>query len=135
MKRNGIMNGEISSILSYMGHTDLIAVSDSGLPIPDEVKRIDLALMPGVPSFLQVLEAVADDMKIEKLILAEEIKEKNPKLHEKIVQLAERFDNKYEIEYISHTGFKERTKKCKAVIRTGEMTPYANIILQSGCIF
>lgn len=135
MKRNGIINGEISSILSYMGHTDLIAISDSGLPIPEETKRVDLALKPGFPSFLQVLEEVASDMKIEKMILAEEIKEKNPQIHEKIIQLAEHFDNKCELEYISHAEFKKKTKKCCAVIRSGEMTPYANVILQSGCIF
>ena len=39
------------------------------------------------------------------------------------------------IEFVSHTELKKRTANCKAVIRSGEITPYANIILQSGCIF
>ena len=38
-------------------------------------------------------------------------------------------------EFVPHTELKARTHDCKAVIRTGETTPYANIILQSGCIF
>ena len=42
---------------------------------------------------------------------------------------------KIEIEFVSHTELKKRTENCKAVIRSGETTPYANIILQSGCIF
>ena len=40
-----------------------------------------------------------------------------------------------EIEFVSHSELKKMTEDCKAVIRTGETTPYSNIILQSGCIF
>ncbi len=133
MKKNGILNSEISRVLSYLGHTDCIAIGDCGLPIPDETERIDLALTFGVPTFMQTLEAVAGDMKIEKIILAEEIKEKNPDILKAVEKL---FDGqKIEIEFVSHTQLKEQTKNCKAVIRTGETTPYANIILQAGCIF
>lgn len=133
MKKNGILNSEISRVLSYMGHTDCIAIGDCGLPIPDETERIDLALAFGIPTFMQTLEIVAEDMKIEKIILAEEIKEKNPDILREIENL---FSNcNIETEFVSHSQLKEKTKDCKAVIRTGETTPYANIILQSGCIF
>lgn len=133
MKKNGILNSDISRVLSYMGHTDCIAVGDCGLPIPDETERIDLALMFGVPTFMQTLKVVSEDMKIEKIILAEEIKDKNPKVLKEIEELFE--GQEIEFEFVSHTELKEKTKDCKAVIRTGETTPYANIILQSGCIF
>lgn len=133
MKKNGILNSEISRVLSYLGHTDCIAVGDCGLPIPDETERIDLALTFGVPTFMQTLEAVEKDMKIEKIILAEEIKTNNPDVLKQIETL---FDGQnIEIEFVSHTQLKEQTRHCKAVIRTGETTPYANIILQAGCIF
>lgn len=133
MKKNGILNSEISRVLSYMGHTDYIAIGDCGLPIPDETERIDLALAFGIPTFMQTLEIVAKDMKIEKIILAEEIKENNPDILREIENL---FSNcNIETEFVSHSQLKEKTKDCKAVIRTGETTPYANIILQSGCIF
>ena len=133
MKKNGILNSDISRVLSYMGHTDCIAVGDCGLPIPDETERIDLALMFGVPTFMQTLKVVSEDMKIEKVILAEEIKDKNPEVLKEIEELFE--GQEIEFEFVSHTELKEKTKDCKAVIRTGETTPYANIILQSGCIF
>lgn len=133
MKKNGILNSEISRILSYMGHTDCIAVGDCGLPVPDETERIDLALAFGIPTFMQTLKVVADDMKIEKIILADEIKENNPKILHEIEELFK--DSNVETEFVSHSQLKEQTKNCKAVIRTGETTPYANIILQSGCIF
>ncbi len=133
MKKCGILNSEISRVLSYLGHTDCIAVGDCGLPIPDETERIDLALTFGIPTFMQTLKVVADDMKIEKIILAEEIRENNPEILHEIEALFK--DSDVETEFVSHSQLKEKTKNCKAVIRTGETTPYANIILQSGCIF
>lgn len=133
MKRKGILNSDISRVLSYMGHTDWIAIGDCGLPIPDEVERIDLALTFGEPGFMRTLEIVAADMKVEKIILAEEIREQNPDV---LNQVKEYFAGQsVEVEFVSHVELKAKTHECKAVIRTGEITPYANIILQSGCIF
>lgn len=141
MKRQGILNSDISRVLSYMGHTDRICIGDCGLPIPDETERIDLAVRFGQPSFMDVLKEVASDMKIEKIVLAEEIIEKNPTVLEEIKKFFGIDETgcetgcTLEIEYVPHVELKQQTKECKAVIRTGETTPYANIILQSGCIF
>ena len=133
MKKQGILNSDISRVLSYMGRTDCIAVGDCGLPIPDEVERIDLALEFGVPSFMDVLRVITKDMKVEKIVLAEEIREQNPKVLGEIKELFA--GQELETVFVSHTELKKQTRECKAVIRTGETTPYANIILQSGCIF
>lgn len=135
MKRHGILNSDISRVLTYMGHTDRICIGDCGLPIPDETERIDLAVKFGVPGFVEVLREVGNDMKIEKIVLAEEIKTKNPEILKEIETFLKEADFKPEVEYVTHVELKEMTKECKAVIRTGEITPYANIILQSGCIF
>lgn len=133
MKKAGILNSDISRVLSYMGHTDTICIGDCGLPIPDEVERIDLALKFGIPTFMDTLKVVKEDMKIEKIVLATEIKEQNKEV---LSQIEELFKGEgVEVEYVPHTELKAQTKDCKAVIRTGETTPYANIILQSGCIF
>lgn len=135
MKKNGILNADISRVLSYMGHTDTLAIGDCGLPIPEDTERIDLALKPGVPSFMEVLTEVAKEMKIEKVILTEEIREKNPEVLAQILTLTEEMETSCEVTYVSHTELKSKTKECRAVIRTGEITPYANIILQSACLF
>ncbi|MBQ3567542.1 MAG: D-ribose pyranase [Anaerotignum sp.] len=135
MKKQGILNSDISRVLSYMGHTDTLCIGDCGLPIPDEVERIDLALCFGEPTFMRTLEIVAGDMKVEKIVLAEEIKEKNPAVLSEIQAYFAGAGTEVEVEFVSHAELKERTHDCKAVIRTGETTPYANIILQSGCIF
>ena len=87
MKRAGILNSDISRVLSYLGHTDRICIGDCGLPIPDETERIDLALAFGEPTFMRTLEIVAGDMKVEKIVLAEEIKTQNPAVLEQVMKL------------------------------------------------
>lgn len=131
MKKGTLLNSEISSVISKMGHTDKLVIGDAGLPIPKEVKRIDIALIKDVPSFLQTVDAVIEELKVESIILAEEIKEKNPGIHE---ELLKRFCES-QIKYVLHEQFKVLTKNSKAVIRTGECSPYANIILESGVTF
>jgi len=131
MKKRGILNSHISEVLSRLGHTDTIVIADCGLPIPEETIRIDLSLKLGTPSFLETLAAVFEDMAVEKITLANEIKEHNAAVQEEVLTLAEGMA----VQYVTHEQFKEETKKAKAVIRTGEATPYANIILHAGVIF
>lgn len=131
MKRQGILNSHISEVLSRLGHTDTIVIADCGLPIPDETIRIDLAIKLGNPSFIEILEAVLEDMAVEKVTLANEISEHNPKVQGEVQKLIKEIP----VQYMSHEQFKSETKKAKAIIRTGEATPYANIILHAGVIF
>lgn len=131
MKKNGILNSDIASVLSYLGHTDRIIIADAGLPVPNHIPRIDLAVKPGLPSFLEVLDAIRDDMHIEKIILAEEIQSQNPKIFKAINQSFETCEKSF----VSHEKFKKLSHNVKAIIRTGEITPFANIILQANVFF
>ena len=74
-------------------------------------------------------------MKVEKIILAEEICTVNQGVLSEILKYFKDSDSMPDVEYVPHVELKKLTKDCKAVIRTGETSPYANIILQSGCIF
>lgn len=130
MKKHGILNSHISEVLSRLGHTDTIVIADCGLPIPDETIRIDLSLKRGTPTFLETLQVVLEDMQIEGVTLAHEMKDDNPEIEKEVTNHISA-----PIEYVSHEELKELTKKAKAVIRTGEATPYANIILHAGVIF
>lgn len=132
MKKNGILNSEITKVLADLGHTDQITIGDAGLPVPHGVAKIDLALKFGLPSFNDVLLAVLSDMAIEKVVLAEEIKTQNA---QQLQAALKALPKGVEIVYVSHTEFKKQTQNSKAVIRTGEVTPYSNIILQSAVIF
>ncbi len=135
MKKHGILNSQIASVLANMGHTDQICIADCGLPIPAETQKIDLAVRFGLPSFLDVLEAVGADMQIEEILLAEEIQTHNPEMLQKIQAYFASNPKMPTVTLVPHAQLKQMTKSCKAVVRTGENTPYANIILQSGCIF
>ncbi|HEK9101130.1 D-ribose pyranase [Bacillus pfraonensis] len=131
MKKHGVLNSEIAAVLASLGHTDTIVIADCGLPIPNGVKRIDLAIELGKPSFLDVLQVVTDDMAVEKLTLAEEITTYNAEVNQEVEERLK----EAAFEYVSHEQFKELTKQAKAIIRTGEATPYANVILHAGVIF
>ena len=129
MKKHGILNRELAGIFARLGHTDKIVIADCGLPIPEGVTCIDLAYKLGEPSFLSILEVVQDDLKVEAAVLASEIIEGNENVHRAVLQNVE------PVTYVSHEEFKAMTKEAKVIIRTGEITPYANVILQSGVIF
>jgi D-ribose pyranase len=131
MKKIGILNHEISEVIARMGHTDSIAIGDCGLPIPDETKRIDLALINNIPTFIDTLKAVLLELKVEEIIVAEETLKVSPHIFDAIKKEV----GDVKIAFVSHERLKEELKKCKAVIRTGEQTPYANVILKSGVIF
>lgn len=131
MKKTPLLNSCICEVISKMGHTDMIAIGDCGLPIPDGTKRIDLALLKGVPSFIQTLRAVLLEQQIEEVIIARETTETSPEIFEAIKEEV----GDVKITFISHEELKMKLHNCKAVIRTGEQTPYANVILKSGVIF
>src|SRR5699024_8476885 len=107
MKKRGILHPELNKLITETGHTDEIVITDAGLPLPEEVNtRIDLALKKGTIPFLELLDTVLDDLSVEKIILAEEIKINSPTMHKEILS---RFDN-LEVEYVTHKDFKQRTK-------------------------
>jgi D-ribose pyranase len=131
MKKVGILNQPLSSVIAGLGHMDMLVIADAGLPIPPEVERIDLALVQGLPGFLQTVDAVLLEMQVDKVIVANETDDKSPHIAE---ALKARLPG-VPFEWVSHTRFKELTHAAAAVVRTGEFTPYANVILVSGVVF
>jgi D-ribose pyranase len=131
MKKTTLLQSDLSYIIASMGHLDTLVIADAGLPIPGEILKIDLALTQGVPGALQTLRVVLDELKVEKVILAEEAKERNPKFLGEVQELLPGVP----VEFVSHSDFKTRTASARAVVRTGEFAPYANVILVSGVVF
>lgn len=128
MKKIGIIHSQISAVIASLGHNDTLTIVDAGYPIPATTQRIDLALEPGVPGFLQTLRVVLQELYVERIILAEEIKQYSPHILKGIQELLPDAP----IEYIPHVTFKECVPSTRAVIRTAEFTPYSNIILVAG---
>jgi D-ribose pyranase len=127
------INPALSRVISETGHTDLLVVTDAGLPIPPGSERIDLAYRPGAPAFFDVLDTVLAELVVEGATVSEEVAEKSPEV---LAALRERFAGEaFEIELIPHVDFKKLTHSARAFVRSGEYTPYANVILHAGVAY
>ena len=131
MKKTTLINSQISGIIAKMGHFDTLTIGDAGLPVPSGPERIDLALKKGIPAFLDVLTAVLTELEVQRVFIASEMQQSNARLYEQMTQLFADI----EIIEVPHEAFKALTNDSKAVVRTGECRPYANIILESGVTF
>jgi D-ribose pyranase len=131
MRTSGLQHGRISAIVAAMGHGDRLVIADPGLPVPPGVECVDLAVTAGVPGFLDVLRPIVAELAIESLVLAEELERGNPTLAEEIRASA----GKPPVQTVAHEEFKRQTARAVAIIRTGEFTPYANVILVGGVAF
>jgi D-ribose pyranase len=131
MKKKGILNREISRVLATMGHYDLLVVADAGLPIPIDADCIDLVVDKDIPTVLQILKLLSSELEVEEFYVAEEGNAINKSQYlavEKIFPHASKIS-------IPHSSLKEKVKGAKAVIRTGDFSPYSNVILSSGVSF
>jgi D-ribose pyranase len=131
MKKIGILHSQLSAVIAALGHTDMLVISDAGLAVPPGVPCIDLAVTAGLPRFLEVVQAVAGEVHAERLLIARELEERNTTLP---AELKTAFPNA-EIGAVSHESFKDLVAKARAVVRTGETTPYANVIIYRGVTF
>ncbi len=133
MKKKGIINVPLSKIVARMGHTDRLVICDSGLPIPKNAEIVDLALTKNIPRFIDTLKTILEELHVENAIIAKEIVKGNSDLYGRISSLM----NGTKIQKVSHEKFKELTRESGNItfVRTGEATPFANIILISGVTF
>ena len=123
MKRRGLLNARLAQVVAGMGHTDCLVVADVGLPVPPGVEVIDLAVTLGLPGYAEVLAAILDELEVERCVMAEEAA---PALVDLAPCAPER---------VPHEAFKALTAGARAIVRTGETTPFANIALYSGVVF
>jgi D-ribose pyranase len=130
---NGTLNAQLSRVISECGHTDSIVVADAGLPIPASVERIDLAYRAGAPAFLDVFDTVLGEFIVERAIVSSEMVKDSPDMLNAIKQRLEQVG--VQVELVPHVEFKQSTHAARAVVRSGEFTPYSNVLLYSGVPF
>lgn len=131
LKKTTVINSELSTVIAGMGHMDWLSIGDAGMPVPMGTKKIDLALTKQIPSFIDVLKNVLSELEVQKIYLADEIKTQNPDQLKTIQDLMP----DVEIAFMPHSDLKKNLAKTHAFVRTGEMTPFSNIILESGVTF
>jgi D-ribose pyranase len=129
MKEIGIVNRQIAKLISEQGHMDLLMVVDAGFPIPKEVECIDISWSENKPMVLEVLVELRKYFSVEKIIMANQTQATSPTLFQAI---SKSFGENMPVETMDHADFKLLSKTVKAVIRTGDFTAYANVILVSG---
>ncbi|MBB1075039.1 D-ribose pyranase [Rhodoferax sp. 4810] len=132
MKRNLLLNAELSHLIATMGHGDMLVLGDAGLPIPvgtNTPRRIDLAVCPGTPRLEDVLRAVLSELQVQSTVIATEALDGDqpPAWYSDQLTLMPKT--------VSHEEFKKICGTARAIVRTGECTPYANVILVSGVTF
>ncbi len=132
MKRSGILHADLSGLVAALGHGDLLVIGDVGLPVPAGVRCIDLALAPGVPSFQQAVDAVLSELVLERGIANEEQAAAAPAA---AAALEAAWPRAVPLERVSHDALKALTQMARAVVRTGETTPYCNLVLVAGVSF
>lgn len=123
MKKTGLLNPDLNYAIARLGHTDTWAVADCGLPIPEHVDVIDLSLVFGVPSFSQTLAAVLGEVVVEGAVIARDTSQEVRDL----ISAPQ--------EEVTHEELKRMITDCAFVIRTGETTPFANVIFRAGVAF
>lgn len=128
MKKNGLLNPDLSRAIAELGHGESLVVADAGLPIPKSCERIDLSVVPGLPHFTEVVAAILPELDVERVIVACEVSDENPAVLDSLRRLLEGLP----VEFVSHEEFKRLTADARTVVRTGETTPYANVILVGG---
>lgn len=128
MKRGGITNARLAGEIARLGHTDCVVVCDAGFPIPEGPAVVDLAFRFGVPSFRTVLLGLLEEIVVEGATAAEEVRENQDTrdlLQETLPDLG----------LVSHHDLKRMSASVKLVVRTGEATPFSNVLLRCGVAF
>lgn len=129
MRKGGVINGQLAGALARLGHTDRLVVCDAGLPIPTGPEVVDLAFRFGVPSFEVVLSGLLEELVVEGATAADEVRELNPTTHELLGSCLP------DLELVSHEELKTMTSIARLIVRTGEATPFSNVVLRCGVPF
>jgi D-ribose pyranase len=128
MIENGILNPHILSLLARVRHTNTIVISDRGFPFWPQIETVDISLMDDIPTVLQVLTALRTNFKIGQAWMAQEFLESN---EESVQSLFRGALGDVPLAHEPHIEFKKRVPHAIGLIRTGDTTQYANMILES----
>lgn len=131
MKKSGLLNRDLSAIVAAMGHYDRLVVSDAGFPIPVDMDYVDLSLGPGSPTVLEVVELLVQELEVEESYVASEALTPMP---DRLSVLSAALPGA-KVADVSHVDFKAMAATARAVVRTGDFTPYANVMLVSGVVY
>ncbi len=125
MKKTGMLNSELMRVLTALRHMDAIAILGADMPLPAGCAEIDLALVRGIPAFMDVVKAVLNEVVIEKFSVFEPMKRENIEMYNALCMLMP-IQKKGEI---AKEDFAQELRKAKACVRTAEYAAGCNVVL------
>ncbi len=128
MKKRGILNAKLIEELTKLRHTDKMVICDAGFPIPENAAVADVSLVAGVPTVLQVLQAVLNEIIVEEYAVFDNMKDVNREYYDFI---RSHFKEGHKSSEISMEEFRKMAADAKLYVRTGDLAPCANILLVS----
>ena len=131
MKKGGILNPAICSLLAELGHTDELLIVDAAYPLPSDGHVIDLTQTAGIPRLLDVMRAVAEELVIESIAVPAEFREYSARLFQELIKSLGDID----VDEVPFHEFKEHSLDVKGIIRTAEFSSYANVRIVAGSAF
>ncbi len=129
MLKTGILNPQILSLLARVRHTNLLVIADRGFPFWPAIETVDISLVDGIPSVLQVLQAILPNFDCGSIWMAQEFLDNNLKDTQAVFRQAA---GSIPLNFEPHVKFKQRVPQAIGLIRTGDGLQYANMILMSG---
>jgi D-ribose pyranase len=128
MLKTGILNPSLNSLLSRVRHTNTLVIADRGFPFWPMIETVDLSLVDNVPTVLQVLLAIRPNFVIGRASMAEEfLKQNTPDTQARFREAL----GGISIDFEPHVTFKKRVPNAIGLVRTGDTTQYANMIIES----
>ena len=128
MLKAGILNPALNSLVSRVRHTNTVVIADRGFPFWPQVETIDISLVDDIPRVVDVLRAIQLNFVIGKAWMAEEFRAANSS---DVVKEFEKALDGVSLSFETHDRFKKRVPSAIGLVRTGDTTRYANIILES----
>jgi len=128
MLKTGILNPNINSLLARVRHTNTLVIADRGFPFWPQIETVDISLIDDLPRVLDVLRAIRGNYTIGKAFMAEEFHANNTAKTRRQFELAL---EGIPLSFEPHIDFKKRVPLAIGLIRTGDTTQYANMILES----
>ena len=128
MLKTGILNPQLNSLLARVRHTNTLVIADRGFPFWPMIETVDITLVDGIPTVMQVFQAIRPNFEIGEVIMAREFREHNPPtVQDMFVSAFDRLTTTFE----PHIALKQRVPRAIGLIRTGDPIAYANMILVS----
>lgn len=129
MLESGILNPNILSLLARVRFSNSLVIADRVFPFAPGIDTVDISLVSGIPTVLQVLEAIRPNFKIARIYMAQEFREHNSR---EIQSTFETAMQGIKISFEPHVQFKQRLPQVVGMIRTGDSISYSNMLLISG---